>query len=84
MKLRLSIVAAAACAVLLLIASPAVAARAALVPNPAIGPPTTLTKAKGSGFSAGRSWPRTSAGPGSGLTYLAASSTSTRHIDVAA
>jgi outer membrane protein assembly factor BamB len=44
---------AAVCLLLLSVAAPAVAARSALSIDPAIGPPTSLVKAKGSGFAAG-------------------------------
>jgi outer membrane protein assembly factor BamB len=40
----------AACLLLLSVAAPAVAARQALALNPAVGPPTTVAKAKGSGY----------------------------------
>jgi len=57
MKLRLSILAALCAAVLAAPAAsltPAVAARGTtLALNPAIGPPTTIVKAKGSGFASG-------------------------------
>jgi outer membrane protein assembly factor BamB len=54
MKLRLIILAAAAtCLLLAAVQAPAVAAKAGLSLNPAIGPPTTMTKAKGSGYAAG-------------------------------
>jgi outer membrane protein assembly factor BamB len=44
---------AAACLLLPSVAAPAVAARASLTLNAAIGPPTSLVKVKGSGFAAG-------------------------------
>lgn len=44
---------AAVCLLLLSVAAPAVAARSALSLDPAIGPPTSVVKAKGSGFGAG-------------------------------
>jgi outer membrane protein assembly factor BamB len=53
MRLRLLIVGATVSAVLVAGAAPAVAARAALGLNPAVGAPTTVAKAKGAGFAAG-------------------------------
>jgi len=43
----------AACLLLLSVAAPAATARATLALNPAIGPPTSLVKAKGSDYAAG-------------------------------
>lgn len=55
MKLRQSLLGAAAAVLLLTLAAPAVAAtsRSGLALNPAVGPPTSLVKAKGSGFAPG-------------------------------
>jgi len=52
MKLRLFILAAAVSVLPLAVSPSAVGARAALSLNPAVGPPTTITKVKGSGYAA--------------------------------
>jgi hypothetical protein len=49
----LILAAAAACVFVVAAEAPTIAARAGLSLNPAVGSPTTLTKAKGAGYAAG-------------------------------